>query len=53
VREDEMGWYLFLCDQAINDPLCTDVNQSQRILPFFAGLGVRWQHAHRGGFQAS
>lgn len=47
VREDEMGWYLFLCDQAINDPLCTDVSQSQRILPFFAGLGARWQHAHR------
>jgi hypothetical protein len=47
VREDEIGWYLFLCDQAINDPLCTDQSQSQRILPFFAGLGARWQHAHR------
>lgn len=47
VREDEMGWYLFLCEQAIEDPLCNDVSQSQRILPFFAGLGARWQHAHR------
>ncbi len=47
VREDEMGWYLFLCDQAIHDPLCTDISQSQRILPFFAGLGARWEHAHR------
>lgn len=46
VREDEMGWYLFLCEQAINDPFCTDESQSQRILPFFAGLGFRWQHAH-------
>lgn len=47
VRKDEMGWYLFLCEQAIQDPLCNDVSQSQRILPFFAGLGARWQHAHR------
>lgn len=47
VREDEMGWYLFLCDQAINDLLCTDISQSQRILPFFAGLGNKWQYAHR------
>lgn len=47
VREDEIGWYLFLCEQAINDPLCTDVSQSQRALPFFAGIGSRWQHAHR------
>ena len=46
VREDEMGWYLFLCEQAIEDPFCTDASQSQRILPFFAGLGFRWQHAH-------
>ncbi len=46
VREDEMGWYLFLCEQAINDPFCTDESQSQRILPFFAALGFRWQYAH-------
>lgn len=46
VREDEMGWYIFLCEQAIEDPFCTDESQSQRILPFFAGLGFRWQHAH-------
>lgn len=47
VREDEMSWYLFLCEQAISDPMCTDESQSQRILPFFAGLGARWQYAHR------
>jgi hypothetical protein len=47
VREDEIGWYLFLCEQAINDPLCTDVSQSQRALPFFASIGSRWQYADR------
>lgn len=47
VRDDEIGWYLFLCQQAIDDPMCTDVNQSQRALPFFAGIGSRWRHAHR------
>lgn len=47
VRDDEIGWYLFLCDQAINDPLFTDVSQSQRALPFFVGIGARWQYAHR------
>lgn len=47
VREDEMGWYLFLCEQAIENPMCTDVSQSQRILPFFASMGFRWRHAHR------
>ncbi|ELA00623.1 hypothetical protein D769_04314 [Cupriavidus sp. HMR-1] len=45
VREDEMGWYLFLCEQSIYDPLCVDVSQSQRILPYFASLGLRWHHA--------
>ncbi|WP_186208240.1 hypothetical protein [Burkholderia gladioli] len=47
VQNDEMGWYLFLCQQAIEDPLCTEINQAQRALPFFAGLGARWPHAHR------
>lgn len=47
VREDEMGWYLFLCEQELEDPMCNDSSQALRILPFFAGLGCRWQHAHR------
>lgn len=47
VREDEMSWYLFLCEQAISDPMCTDESQSQRTLPFCAGLGARWQYVHR------
>ena len=45
VREDEIGWYLFLCEQSVYDPLCVDVSQSQRILPYFASLGSRWHHA--------
>ncbi|MCG9053522.1 restriction endonuclease [Laribacter hongkongensis] len=47
VREDEMGWYLFLCEQELEDPMCNDSSQALRILPFFAGLGCRWQYAHR------
>lgn len=47
VREDEIGWYLFLAEQALNDPLCNDVAQSQRALPYFAGIGSRWEHVHR------
>jgi len=47
IRSDEIGWYLFLCQQALEDPVCTDVSQSQRALPFLAGLGARWQHAPR------
>src|SRR5690606_38542827 len=47
VKEDEIGWYLFLAEQALNDPLCNDVAQSQRALPYFSGIGYRWEHAHR------
>jgi hypothetical protein len=45
VRDDEIAWYLFLCEQALNDPLCMDISQAQRALPFFAGIGGRWEHA--------
>jgi hypothetical protein len=41
VREDEIGWYLFLCEQALDDPLYTDVSQTARITPFFAGIGSK------------
>lgn len=41
VQADEIGWYLFLCEQTINDPMCIDVSQQQRILPFFSGIGER------------
>lgn len=47
IRDDEIAWYLFLCQQAIEDPACSDVSQSQRALPFLAGLGARWQYAPR------
>ncbi|MDD3815791.1 MAG: hypothetical protein PHZ02_14235 [Desulfocapsaceae bacterium] len=45
VQADEIGWYLFLCEQTINDPMCVDVSQQQRILPFFSGIGERWVYA--------
>jgi len=45
VREDEIGWYLFLCDQTLHDPMCVDISQQQRILPFFVGIGERWPYA--------
>jgi hypothetical protein len=45
VQEDEIAWYLFLCEQTLEDPLCVDSSQSQRILPFFAGIGERWPFA--------
>jgi hypothetical protein len=45
VQEDEIAWYLFLCEQTLEDPLCVDSSQSQRILPFFTGIGERWPFA--------
>ena len=47
VQEDEIAWYLFLCEQAIYDPLCVELNQLARTAPFFAGIGTRWHHANR------
>lgn len=47
VQDDEIIWYLFLCQQALEDPLCMDVSQAARAAPFFAGIGMRWTHAHR------
>lgn len=46
-RDDEIAWYLFLCEQALEDPLCMDVNQAARALPFLAGIGERWAYAAR------
>lgn len=46
VMKDEIGWYLFLVEQTLDDPLCTEVAQAQRILPYFAGIGSRWAQAH-------
>ncbi len=45
VQQDEIAWYLFLCEQALDDPLCIDVNQVARAAPFFAGIGDRWRYA--------
>lgn len=47
VRSDEMGWYLFLCEQALGDPLCLEINQAQRALPYLASLGRRWRYVSR------
>ena len=47
VRADEIGWYVFLCEQALDDPLCMDVSQASRALPFIHSLGARWQYADR------
>lgn len=45
VREDEIGWYIFLCEQTLDDPLCLEISQAQRILPFFVAIGERWEHS--------
>ncbi|MFA6011700.1 MAG: hypothetical protein WC799_17050 [Desulfobacteraceae bacterium] len=47
IRDDEIGWYLFLCEQTIENPLCIDIAQAQRILPFFVGIGERWGHSQK------
>lgn len=47
VRDDEIAWYLFLCQQTLEDPMCLDVSQAQRAVPFIASIGARWQHAHK------
>ncbi|QWV93736.1 hypothetical protein KP004_00665 [Geomonas oryzisoli] len=47
VKKDEIGWYLFLCEQTVEDPLCVESSQQQRILPFFAGIGERSAYAKR------
>ncbi|MDS1310751.1 hypothetical protein [Marinobacter xiaoshiensis] len=47
VREDEIGWYIFLAEQWLNDPLCIDVNQAARNLPFVSSLGEKSQYRHR------
>lgn len=46
VQEDEIAWYLFLCEQALDDPLCMDVNQVARAAPFLAGIGDKWCYAN-------
>lgn len=45
VKSDEIGWYLFLCEQALEDPMCMDVSQAQRAIPFIVGIGERWIYA--------
>lgn len=47
IKDDEIAWYLFLAEQALNDPFNTDISQSQRTLVYFAGIGSRWEYAHR------
>ena len=47
VKSDEIGWYLFLCEQTLDDPLCLDISQAQRALPFFVAIGERWPFSSR------
>lgn len=47
VRDDESAWYIFLGEQFINDPLCNEVNQAQRILPYFAAIGSKISYSSR------
>ena len=45
-KDDEIGWYIFLAEQALHDPLCQDVNQAARNLPFIASLGRKVAYRH-------
>lgn len=47
VADDEIAWYLFLCEQALTNPMCIDVSQAARAIPFFCGIGDRWKYAAR------
>lgn len=47
VQFDEIGWYMFLCEQALEDPLCMDVSQAARALPFVHALGRQLDYAVR------
>jgi hypothetical protein len=43
VKDDEIAWYIFLAEQVFEDPLCLDLHQAARNLPFIAGLGDKWR----------
>lgn len=45
IQEDEMGWYLYLCEQSLDDPLCVEVAQAQRCTPFISAIGAKLVHA--------
>ena len=47
VKDDEIAWYIFLAEQIFEDPLCIEVNQAARNLPFIAGLGDKWRFSPR------
>jgi len=47
VKDDEIAWYLFLCEQAVKDPLCNDVSQVARVAPYFSAIGDRWKYADK------
>lgn len=47
IRDDEIGWYLFLCEQALENPACLEVSQAQRALPFIAAVGERIKYLSR------
>jgi hypothetical protein len=41
IREDEIAWYLYLCELAVDAPLCIETSQAQRSVPFIASIGAK------------
>lgn len=38
-KEDEIAWYIFLCEEFFRNPLCTNPSQMSRIAPWIISLG--------------
>lgn len=47
IRDDEIAWYMLLAELALEDPLCLEVSQAARALPFLTGIGLNWTSAER------
>lgn len=52
LQDDEIAWYLYLCEQAVEAPMCLELAQAQRCVPFVACLGASSDLATKiSGFQ--
>mgnify|MGYP001606673534 FL=1 len=38
-KDDEIAWYIFLCEEFFRNPLCTNPSQMSRITPWVISLG--------------
>jgi len=38
-RDDEIGWYIFLCETSIADPPATNSDQLSRVAPYLSAVG--------------